>query len=600
MNAPVLLLVSTVFSFILLFSFWNETPYVLKIEWFSTGLSAIYADIILTNESVLMLAVVSLVSFLVHIFSIGYMTGDAAVKKYFAMLGFFTFSMQGIVLADNLLLLFVFWELVGFSSYMLIGHWNDRPAAARAASKAFIMNRIGDVVFLVGLMIIWTNTGSLNINDVLIHASLADWKTAASLCIFCGVIGKSAQFPLFTWLPDAMEGPTPVSALIHAATMVAAGVYLMIRVFPLFTDSALEVVGIVGVITAVLAALSALYQNDMKRILAYSTISHLGIMMIALAIGAPGAALLHLFTHAFFKACLFLCAGSIIHAIHLAQHRTNTDFDVQDIRNLGGLRKSLPVTYYCFLISGASLAGVPLFSGFLSKDAILAAVLSASADHWILLVGLLITFFLSTLYMVRLIASIFWGEARATRQLTIIRAPIVMRGPIIILAFLSLWFVVNWNPFSFSGWIIGRDIGVNSLPAGIISIIILVIAGFLGYKLFTRPKRISAPLFENDYYVDWFYEKTFVHATHSLSSVTRFIDRRVIDTFLHGVAYAQITTAHVTGWIDRVFVDGFVNGIGSIARMTGSITRSFQRGNIQVYIFWSLFAIIIFLIWTIN
>jgi NADH-quinone oxidoreductase subunit L len=600
-NSPLLMLASTVFSLILLFSFWNHEPYILKIEWFSAGVDSIRADIMLSNESVLMLTVVALISFLVHVYSIAYIAGDTHVRKYFAMLGFFTFAMQGIVLADNLLLLFVFWELVGFSSYMLIGHWHERPAAARAASKAFLMNRIGDAGLLVGLLIIWANTGSLNLNDILVHGSIADWQTIASLCIFCGVIGKSAQFPLFTWLPDAMEGPTPVSALIHAATMVTAGVYLLIRTFPLFTDISLHVIAVTGLITGILGALCAVFQNDLKRILAYSTISQLGIMMMAIGLGSPSAALLHLVTHAFFKACLFLSAGSVIYAVHLAQHQSDVGFDVQDIRNLGGLKNKIPNTYYCFLISAASLAGVPFFSGFLSKDAILSAAWhNQSSFSWLLLVGLLVIFFLSAVYVARMVALTFWGKSKIRSLLHVNESPVVMRAPMIVLAFLSLWFVVSWNPLDFSGWLLANTAISHSWIVVCISLVVLVFGVFVGYWIFRNGKNQTAQFFTHNFYVDWFYERTVVRITHSFSSAADYIDRRVIDRVIHAAAYAQVTTAHIFGWIDRAFIDGIVNAVAGLARTIGSITRSFQGGNIQLYIFWSLFAIIIFLIWTIN
>jgi NADH-quinone oxidoreductase subunit L len=274
------------------------------------------------------------------------LAGDPAFRQYFAMLGFFTFSMLGVVVADNLLFVFIFWELVGFSSYMLIGHWKEKPEAADAAKRAFLFNRVGDIGFLIGLMILWTHAGSFNITDLASFSGENTWMTAASLCIFCGAIGKSAQFPLFSWLPDAMEGPTPVSALIHAATMVAAGIFLLARIDFLFTPAALNVVVITGTLTALAGALSALVQHDIKKILAYSTISQLGLMVVALGAGAPEAAMLHLFTHAFFKACLFLAAGAVIHSLHQAQHKSHLSLDVQDIRNLGGLTET--AIYLCY------------------------------------------------------------------------------------------------------------------------------------------------------------------------------------------------------------------------------------------------------------
>ena len=304
--APFLLLISALSSLVVFFSIQDELPYQFVTTWFVIGGHTFSAGVFVNILSATMLLVVTFISFLVHVYSIGYMAGDASLRKYFAMLGLFTFSMLAIVLADNLLLLFVGWELVGFSSYMLIGHWKEKPEAARAAKKAFILNRIGDAGFLVGLMILWTNHGSFDISGVSSMEHFSSWQTAASLCLFCGVIGKSAQFPLLTWLPDAMEGPTPVSALIHAATMVAAGVYLMIRIFPFFTPTTLDVVSVIGIITALVGACAALGQYDIKKILAYSTISQLGLMVTAVGLQRPMQHLsIYLRTH-FSKHVFFL------------------------------------------------------------------------------------------------------------------------------------------------------------------------------------------------------------------------------------------------------------------------------------------------------
>ena len=517
------------------------------------------------------------------------------------MLGFFTFSMQGIILADNLLVLFVFWELVGFSSYMLIGHWMEKPEAAQAAKKAFIINRIGDAGFVIGLMIIWTNTGTFNLTEIIQAGRIYEWQTAASLCIFCGVIGKSAQFPLFTWLPDAMEGPTPVSALIHAATMVAAGVYLMIRVFPLFTADSLMIVGSIGMITALIGAVSALSQHDLKKILAYSTVSQLGLMITVIGMGAPNVALLHLLTHAFFKCCLFLSAGSVIHALHLAQGRSDQHYDAQDIRNMGGLRNKLPVTFMAFLISGSSLAGIPFFSGFLSKEAILSeAWLPQDIFSWIVLMVISTVSFLTVLYTFRLIWFIFMTQARKTQSLAIVEAPAVMRLPIVLLAFCSLWFVVSWNPFNFNGWLLPENDNYTSLGLTLFSIGLSVTALVIGYLIFGSNRFAVSKIFHNSFYLDVLYQKLFGRLLHSSTQITLYTDKYLIDRFIHGSAYAQVMLAYFTGWIDRVAIDGTVNGFGRLASSIGSMTRSFQGGKIQLYIFWSIFAIIIFLIWTIN
>ena len=299
---------------------------------------------LLDNNALIMVVVVSFVSFFVHVYSIGYMANDSALPRYFALLGFFTFAMLGLVMSGNLLVAFCFWELVGFGSYRLIGHWHEKLSAAKASTKSFIINRLGDLGFLIGMMILWSWTGNLEISTFDFSGVPTFWMTAAGICIFMGVIGKSAQFPLFHWLPDAMEGPTPVSALIHAATMVAAGVFLLIRIAVLFNADALIVISIIGAITTILGALGALFQFDIKKILAYSTISQLGFMVMAIGAGAAQGGFMHLLHHAFFKAGLFLGAGAIIHAMHQAYHYNAVPVDVQDIRNLGGLRKKLPTT----------------------------------------------------------------------------------------------------------------------------------------------------------------------------------------------------------------------------------------------------------------
>ncbi|MDQ2658755.1 MAG: NADH-quinone oxidoreductase subunit L [Bacteroidota bacterium] len=583
---------------ILLANYWNESPRVIPLRWFMVGNNSFGADLALSNTSMLMLAVVSLISLLVHLYSTVYMKGDDGWKKYFAMLGFFTFSMQGIVLSDNLLFLFIFWELVGFSSYMLIGHWTQKPEAGRAASKAFIMNRIGDAGFLVGLMIVWTTYNNFGLTAILQTAGNTPWQTAASLCIFCGIIGKSAQFPLFTWLPDAMEGPTPVSALIHAATMVAAGVYLLVRVFGLFTADALVVVAIAGMITTLVGALAALSQQDIKKILAYSTLSQLGLMIVALGTGAVNAAFLHLLTHAFFKACLFLAAGMVIHALHDAQGKEE-HFDVQDIRNMGGLRKAMPFTFLAFLLSGASLAGVPFFSGFLSKEAIITALfMHTNVPSWLMIAVIMSVSFLTVLYTFRLIWFVFMGEERTIRTLSISEPGWVMRLPVALLALCSLWFLVSWNPFDFQSWIFppGPQ-SAYSLWITMFSILWVMVALALGWYSFRRGGARTNSLFRNAFFVDALYKRITIKGVALTSEFVTFTERKIIDRGLHALAYFQVIFAHVTGWIDRAFVDGAVNATARMTGLGGKVSRSFQGGNIQLYIFWSVFAIIIFIIW---
>lgn len=580
---------------------WNRGPQTIHLNWFSIGDLAFSADLVVSNRSLLMLVVVSFISFLVHTYSTKYMSGDPDWKKYFAMLGFFTFSMQGIVLADNLLFLFIFWELVGFSSYMLIGHWTQKPEAGRAATKAFFMNRIGDAGFLVGVMIIWTTYGTFNLSAILNSAPHGEWETAAALCIFCGIIGKSAQFPLFTWLPDAMEGPTPVSALIHAATMVAAGVYLLVRVFPLFTSEALVVVAVIGMITALTGALAALSQFDIKKILAYSTMSQLGLMILALGMGVVDAAMLHLLTHAFFKACLFLSAGMVIHSLQEAQS-ADIHFDAQDIRNMGGLRRRMPVAFIAFILGGASLAGVPFFSGFLSKEAIITALFTHNnAYSYAMIVVVLSVSFLTVIYTFRMIWFVFFGEERATKGLRIDELPLAMRLPVLILAAGSLWFLVSWNPFHFKTWMFAE---AGDSPYGLwitlFSTLWVVAALVISWYVFRNRGFTTASLLEEAFYFDKFYQsltdKTMGMATRAVSVA----ERRGIDRTLHGIVYAQVIAAHVAGWLDRTFVDGTVNAVARLTGFGGKITKSVQGGNIQLYVFWSVFAIIILIIWAAN
>lgn len=599
-TAPVLLLVSAVSSLLLFFTLPSGSSYLIQFTWFQAGEYSFNGNLELNRLSILMMPLISVISFLIHVYSVGYMAGDSGIRRYFAMMGFFTFSMLGIVLSDNLLMIFMFWELVGFSSYLLIGHWLEKPAAAKAAQKAFIFNRIGDAGFLVGLMIIWANTQNFDLHNLLLQPEIYSWQTAATLLIFCGVIGKSAQLPLFTWLPDAMEGPTPVSALIHAATMVAAGVFLLARVFPLFTPEALNVVAITGIVTALLAALCALNQFDIKKILAYSTISQLGLMVTAVGVGSENAAILHLFTHAFFKACLFLGSGVIIHALRHASMKTHEKFDVRDIRNLGGLRKKLPVTFITFLIAGASLAGIPFFSGFISKDTIFTQVWLWSGEalswQWLILISVFIVSAITVLYTFRMIWFVFLAK-ESKPNLLVTEAPVIMRVPLIVLAIASIWLLISLNPFGASGWFtllmggLQHSNWVTLLSTGVV-LMSLLIAWFL---YVSKNKLVSSTLFQNGLRVDSLYKKVIEQPTIGLAAITETVDRKWIDGVLHFMVYAQVSLAHVLAWFDTYIVDGSVNATAWVAGATGSLTRSFQSGKIQLYIFWAVMGLIIFL-----
>ena len=377
-----------------------------------------------------MAVLVSGVGALIHIYSLGYMRDDEGKSRYFAALSLFMFAMLGIVFANNFVMLFIFWELVGFTSYVLIGHWFYRDAAAKAANKAFITTRIGDFGFMIGILMLWMTTGSVVFTEIAprmpVFGGHPTFVAIVALLIFCGAVGKSAQFPLHVWLPDAMEGPTPVSALIHAATMVAAGVYMLVRVAFIIqaSQTALLVVAWIGTITAVMAALIATQQDDIKRILAYSTISQLGYMVMAVGLGSNDAAMFHLFTHAFFKALLFLAAGSVIVMLH---HE-------QNIWKMGGLRRRLPITFVTFTAGALALVGCPPFSGFFSKDAILALAYQRNMPIFAIA---LFTALLTAFYVIRMLIIVFFGSPRTREAGESRESTPVMTGPLIVLAILA-------------------------------------------------------------------------------------------------------------------------------------------------------------------
>ena len=419
--------------------------YHIVFPWITVGSRALLnTGILIDNVTAVMLLVVTIVSTLVHLFSIGYMHGDPRYSRYFAYLSIFSFSMLGLVLAESFLFIYIFWELVGLSSYLLIGFWFEKKSASDAGKKAFIVNRVGDFGFLIGILIIYATCGVLGYDQVFL--AIGEGKlsgtllTLAGIGVFCGAIGKSAQVPLHVWLPDAMEGPTPVSALIHAATMVAAGVYLVGRVYPMFTPDAFLFIACFGLITLFLTASIALAQNDIKKVLAYSTCSQLGYMIMGLGVGGYTAGLAHLTTHAAFKACLFLGSGSVIHAVHS-----------QDIQEMGGLRKKMPITFVTFLIATLAISGVPGFSGFYSKDMILGAALefgmkSGNPLHMVFFIGALFTAGLTAFYMFRLVILTFFGAPKDHHKYDHAHeSPASMWVPLVVLAGLSFSF---W----YSGW----------------------------------------------------------------------------------------------------------------------------------------------------
>jgi NADH-quinone oxidoreductase subunit L len=420
--------------------------------WIPAGNFEVEAGFYVDALTACLLIVVTTIGMLVHVYSIGYMGHDPGYWRFFAYLNLFMFSMLLLVLADNFLVVFVAWELVGLCSYLLIGFWKEKRSAALAAKKAFLVNRVGDVGFALGIMAIFVSTGTLSIRES-IEKLLANGETnvipitVIALLVFAGAMGKSAQFPLHVWLPDAMEGPTPVSALIHAATMVNAGVYLVARVNPIFAaaPSALVVVAAIGIFTAILAASIAMTQTDIKRVLAYSTLSQLGYMFAALGVGAFSAAIFHLMTHGFFKGLLFLGSGSVIHAVH----------DEQDMRRMGGLARKIPITYMTMLIGSLAIAGIPPLAGFFSKDEILGEAFKLGFP-WVWAIGITVAL-LTAFYMFRLMGLTFWGTSRVDPKVEpdIHESPSVMTTPLILLAI----------PSALLGLLLGLPFGASLLSS---------------------------------------------------------------------------------------------------------------------------------------
>ena len=539
--------------------------------------------------SVMMLVVVSTVSLMVHIYSMGYMHGEVGFQRYYAFLSLFTFSMLGLVVATNIFQMYIFWELVGVSSYLLIGFYYTRPAAIAASKKAFIVTRFADLGFLIGILILSFYTGTFDFGELtgnggsllestggktFMGLSIASWAMAL---IFMGGAGKSAMFPLHIWLPDAMEGPTPVSALIHAATMVVAGVYLVARMFPVYVFSApevLELVAYVGAFTSLFAAVIACVQTDIKRVLAFSTISQIGFMMVSLGVAKIGdheglgymASMFHLFTHAMFKALLFLGAGAIIHAVHS-----------NEMENMGQLRKHLPITHLTFLIACLAIAGIPPFSGFFSKDEILSAVFGFSPWLFIWMSGVA---GLTAFYMFRLYYRIFWG-ANTTYEHTPHEAPKSMTIPLLILAAITL--VAGFIPF-------GHFVSSNGQPytihlnwtVALVSVIIGVCAILLATWLYknenTKPQELATT-----------FKSLYTGAYHRfyIDEVYMFITKKII--------FRYISTP--IAWFDRHIVDGTMNMFASVSQSVSYRIRGLQSGQVQFYVWVFIIGTLLITTW---
>ncbi len=640
-------------------NYFNGKTIMGEITWINFGNTNLFGPIsislgiMIDNITVLMIFVVTLISMLVHVFSLEYMRGDKRYNRYFAYLGIFTFSMSGIVFTHNLLMMYIFWELVGLSSYLLIGFWFEKKSASDAGKKAFIVNRIGDVGMFAGILILFANYHTFTFQQIFSQIGAGHlpfnsgfWLTVTGILIFCGAIGKSAQFPLHVWLPDAMEGPTPVSALIHAATMVAAGVYLVIRIFPILSGDALTFIAVIGALSAFIPATIAITQNDIKKVLAYSTISQLGYMILSLGVGAYAFAFFHLVTHAFFKALLFLGSGSVINAMH---HE-------QDIRQMGGLRKKMPVTYATFLIASLAISGIPFTSGFLSKDGILAGTFAYGnlTGHWFFaFMGFLVAL-LTALYMFRLVILTFHGKPRNQEKYDHAHeSKFVMAMPLVVLATLSIFIWYTPNPFNpESGAFLGkwvkapviytpqeyrypfmRSDSPGMLNTGEVShenekeivfseaytgamenahvpsmILSLLLAGLgvLFAFLFYQWKKLDPdkladrikPLYNlsyNKWYFDEIYHASFVAGTFGISRMFAWFDAKIIDGIVNGAGTLTKGVSKFIGGFDHIVVDGLVNLMAYISGFIGLMFRRLQTGKVQTYIVFVIFSIVILL-----
>jgi len=569
----------------------SEKSHIVNLfSWINSGNLKIPFEFLVDPLSSLFLLIITGIGFLIHIYSIGYMSHDEGFARFFTYLNLFVFFMLLLVLGNNYLIMFVGWEGVGLCSYLLIGFWFKNNAYNNAARKAFVMNRIGDLGFLLGIILVFITFGSISYNEVFLKAGTASTGviTSIALLLFVGAMGKSAQIPLYTWLPDAMAGPTPVSALIHAATMVTAGIYMIVRsnVFYSISEVASETVAIVGVVTALFAATIGLFQNDIKKILAYSTVSQLGLMFLALGVGAYSSAVFHVTTHAFFKALLFLGAGSVIHAMG----------GEQDIRKMGGLSGKIKITFMTMLMGTIAISGLPPFSGFFSKDEILAHTYEHSPLLWMF--GMIASM-LTAFYMFRLLFLTFFGEFRGTHEQEhhLHESPSSMTFPLIVLAILSVvggllglpefWHMPNWMSNNLETIIVRKNPSTlnHETEWMLMGIAVLAAAAtiYLAYIIYRQKKTI--PLKEGDkmpglqtviynkYYVDEFYDAVI---------------RKPLDVL--SVAFHK--------FFDIQIIDGLVNGVGRTVKTMGSGIRLLQQGNIGFYIISMVIGIVFIILLT--
>jgi NADH-quinone oxidoreductase subunit L len=565
-------------------------------DWFSVGHLKVQLAFLIDQLSAIMLLIITGVGFLIHLYSVGYMHSDKGFGKFFAYLNLFIFFMLLLVLGSNYLVMFIGWEGVGLCSYLLIGFWFTNPDYADAAKKAFIMNRIGDLGFIIGIFVIIGIFGSVTFSDIFpkapgMHSSEFAF-TVITMLLFVGAVGKSAQIPLFTWLPDAMAGPTPVSALIHAATMVTAGVYMIARSNILFTMSpiTMNVIAIIGLATAVFAALIALSQTDIKKVLAYSTVSQLGYMFLGLGVGAYTGAFFHVLTHAFFKALLFLGAGSVIHAVS----------NEQDMRKMGGLKSKLPLTFATMLIGTLAISGIPPFAGFFSKDEILAHTFAHSTTMYVIGV---ITAMFTSFYMFRMLYLTFYGKFRGTAEQEhhLHESPPSMTIPLVVLAILSIvggfigvpevlgghhWLEHFLAPVFESSTAIMPEAHLSSSTE--ISLMIASVGGALLaliYAYIRYVKKVRVPAADNEErpgLVSLSYHKFYIDEIYD------WLIRKPLDAL--SVFFYKV--------VDLLIIDGFVNGLGKVSVKSSKGLRLLQTGNVGFYIFMMVVGIIAILVYS--
>jgi NADH-quinone oxidoreductase subunit L len=582
---------SFVVSFLIFLELRNasEKSHIITIyQWFSSGALKIDFSFLVDPLSAIFLMIITGIGSLIHLYSAGYMHDDEGHNRFFAYLNLFIFFMLLLVLGSNYIIMFVGWEGVGLCSYLLIGFWFKNTEYNNAAKKAFIMNRIGDLGFLLGIILIFVQFGSINYLEVFNRTSGVSGAmiTTIALLLFIGAMGKSAQIPLYTWLPDAMAGPTPVSALIHAATMVTAGIYMIVRSNVLFalSEEAMQIVAIVGALTAFFAATIGLLQNDIKKVLAYSTVSQLGYMFLALGVGAFSSSVFHVTTHAFFKALLFLCAGSVIHAMS----------GEQDIRNMGGLRKKLPITFWTMLIGTIAISGIPPFSGFFSKDEILAHVFEHNKILWVLAT---ITSIMTAFYMFRMLFLTFWGDFRGTKEQAhhLHESPKTMTIPLMVLAVLSVLGGLIGIPEVFHAkhllkeWLspIIRNDAISTLSHNTeymlmaLAVALAAITIYFAYNKFVKKGDLPEAKDENLKGVQKLvYNKYYVDEAYS----------NIIQKPLDGISKA------FGFFIDNKVIDGIVNLFKDIIGLLSSVLRRAQAGYIEVYLFAMVISIIIILL----